>query len=303
MHPTPPTPEDIRATAGLIRKIRPAFSPIIHFYEALFTAQEESRLAQTLSPVTIEPDLLTLKLENQMPLIDPSQFPVDMDQAAALFRTACGLAMAHAPQMAGDAETLLDRMPVGDAGTGDAGLGSLFSAVLESRQPDLEAMAGTWGVPVQTLLFFAVSAMAPSLAVAAEQLAVYLNDTPPQKKGYCPICGSHPEVAFLDKDGKKHLVCSLCSHSWQTRRMGCSFCDSTDTRLQHYFYSNEEKEYRVYLCDNCNNYLKVVDLRELDRTFIPKLEQIASLHLDYKAREKGYTHATLGKDTAGTDFI
>ncbi|MCP4718541.1 MAG: formate dehydrogenase accessory protein FdhE, partial [Desulfobacteraceae bacterium] len=77
---------------------------------------------------------------------------------------------------------------------------------------------------------------------------------------------------------------------------GCVFCDSTDKEDQHYFFSNEEKEYRVYMCDNCHNYIKLVDLRQLDRAFFPKLEQITTLHLDYKAQEQGYTNATQGSD-------
>jgi len=74
--------------------------------------------------------------------------------------------------------------------------------------------------------------------------------------------------------------------------MGCVFCDSMEKDDQHYFFSSEEKEYRVYMCDNCHNYLKLVDLRELDRSFFPKLEQISTLHLDYKAQEKGYKTPT-----------
>ncbi|MCP4023885.1 MAG: formate dehydrogenase accessory protein FdhE, partial [Desulfobacteraceae bacterium] len=37
------------------------------------------------------------------------------------------------------------------------------------------------------------------------------------------------------------------------------------------------------------NYIKIVDLRQLERAFYPKLELITTLHLDMKAREKGYT--------------
>ena len=71
--------------------------------------------------------------------------------------------------------------------------------------------------------------------------------------------------------------------------MGCVFCGNRDPALQHYFFKQEEKEYRVDLCDHCRRYLKLVDLRELTRDFYPRLEQVCSLHLDMEAREKGYT--------------
>jgi FdhE protein len=34
----------------------------------------------------------------------------------------------------------------------------------------------------------------------------------------------------------------------------------------------------------------LIDLRQIDRAFYPKLEQITTLHLDMQAREKGYTN-------------
>ena len=49
-----------------------------------------------------------------------------------------------------------------------------------------------------------------------------------------------------------------------------------------------EKEFRVDLCDNCKKYLKALDSRETERKIYPPLEQISSLHLDYKANEMGY---------------
>ena len=70
--------------------------------------------------------------------------------------------------------------------------------------------------------------------------------------------------------------------------MGCLFCDATSKDSHHYFFTGEETEYRVYCCDECHHYIKTVDIREMGRGFFPKLEQIATLHLDMKARDQGY---------------
>jgi FdhE protein len=56
-----------------------------------------------------------------------------------------------------------------------------------------------------------------------------------------------------------------------------------------YLYSEEEKEYRVDACESCRKYIKTVDTRVLGRRAYPPLEQVASLHLDLKAAEAGYT--------------
>ncbi len=278
------TKDEISKTAAIIQKARPAYDALIDFYGQVFVAQEESRTHITLDPILIDPALLALKQENGMPLIDPSQFLIDQTRAGLLLKKLCDLAVAHAPKLANAGEKLSTALT-----NDELELPPLFSALLNNQ--DIEKTATKLDIPLEALTFFVFSAMAPAIQSCAVQLSAYLKDAPELKKGYCPICGSHPEVAFLDQDGKKFLICSLCAHEWQTRRMGCVFCDSMEKDDQHYFFSNEEKEYRVYMCDNCHNYLKLVDLRKLDRSFFPKLEQITTLHLDYKAQEKGYTNA------------
>jgi FdhE protein len=277
------TKEEIKKTAAIIQKVRPAYGALIDFYGHVFIAQAHSLSDITLSPIIIDPSLLALKQENAMPLIDPSQFLIDHTKATLLFKKICELAVAHAPKLANAGEKLLTAID-----NGNLDLAPVFSALIDNR--DLGETPGILDISTEDLTFFSFSAIAPSIQSCAAQLAAYLKDAPELKKGYCPICGSHPDVAFLDPEGKKFLICSLCAHEWQTQRMGCVFCDSTDKQDQHYFFSNDEKEYRVYMCDNCQNYLKLIDLRQLNRSFFPKLEQITTLHLDYKAQEKGYTH-------------
>ena len=284
------TQEDIRKTAGIIQKTRPAYGALIDFYGQVFVAQVESRTHITLEPIIIDPALLVLKQENGMPLIDPSQFLIDKTQADLLLKKICELAVAHAPKLSNSAEKLLMALTNGPHTNGTFDPSPVYLALLNGWQIDDHAKMLDITSEELTLFFF--SAMAPSIQSCAVQLAAYLTGAVDQKNGYCPICGSHPDVAYLDPDGKKFLMCSLCAHEWLTHRMGCVFCDSTDRQDQHYFFNNEEKEYRVYVCDNCQSYLKLVDLRQLDRSFVPKLEQITTLHLDFKAQEKGYTNAT-----------
>lgn len=287
----PPRPDtslqDIHQAAGLIQKIRPSYGPIIEFYCRVFHAQEKSRRELTLDPVFIAPDLLQLKFDNEMPLIDPSQFVIDRIQAKQLVKTLCELAMGHAPNLSAHAEKL-------KLGLEDLDLSLLFADILQNRQTHLDQEARRLKIPDPVLLFFVFLSMAPSLQSCGMQLAVYLKEFPEPRKGYCPICGSHPHAGYLDQDGKRFLICSLCAHEWHYKRMGCPFCEFSDTRLQQYFFTEQEKEYRVYLCDNCQNYLKVIDLRVLNRAFVPRLEQIATLHLDMKARQKGYASAAAG---------
>ena len=58
--------------------------------------------------------------------------------------------------------------------------------------------------------------------------------------------------------------------------------------ILHYFFSAEEKDYRIYVCDNCKKYLKTGDSRKADRLLYPPLEQVSTLHLDFKAQKMGF---------------
>jgi FdhE protein len=72
------------------------------------------------------------------------------------------------------------------------------------------------------------------------------------------------------------------------KRIFCPFCDHSDNKDLHYIFIEEEKEFRVDLCDRCKKYLKNLDARRADRLIYPPLEQVATLHLDIKAQEEGF---------------
>jgi len=282
------TEDQIRTTAGALQKTRPAYGPMIEFYSRIFSAQAATLAKINPDPIIIEDELLSLKKKNEMPLITPIQFRIDLKASKQLMKQICNLAVDHAPKLAKAGESLGQCL---DTDTID--LDQLFNALLDGMNIDDIAKKGK--INAEGLGFFGFSAIAPSIQTGAAQLSTYLKDTPTTNKAYCPICGSSPDLAFFDESGKKHVTCSLCSHAWQVQRMGCLFCDSMDKEAQHYFFTGEEKEYRVYCCDHCRRYIKTVDIRQLGRRFFPKLEKIATLHLDMKAKEQGYRN--LDQDT------
>ena len=279
------TAEQIRKVAVTIQKIRPDYSPMIEFYSQIFAAQAETLTGISPDPILIEPNLLALKQENKMPLISPVQFKVDLAVARDLMKALARLAITHAPKLTGAGEKISDALALNTID-----LDRLFTALLDSR--GIEDQSEALNLTPEELGFFGYNAMLPSIQACAAQLVAYLAEDSDHDKGYCPICGNTPNLAFLDDAGKKQVTCALCSHTWKVKRMGCLFCDADNQKKQDYFFSEEEKEYRVYYCDTCKNYLKTVDTRELERDFVPKLEQVATLHLDIKAREQGLTRVT-----------
>lgn len=275
--------EQMKQTTDLMKKVRPSYQPILDFYFRVFSAQEKSKQEISLPPILIEPDLLKIKQKNKLPLIDQSEFLIDLTAASRLFNTICDLAYELAPKLSANALRLKKAQ---QNKTFD--LDTLFSAILNNQSLALDELATLLDVSAYELVLFGYLSIYPSIQHCSEQLQTVRKNMPDLKKGYCPICGNHPDMAFLDKDGKRHLKCCFCSHQWETGRMGCVFCENNEKNMQHYFYTEEEKEYRVNLCDKCRHYIKVVDLRQMDRPFCPNIEMISTLHLDMKAKEQGY---------------
>ncbi len=120
------------------------------------------------------------------------------------------------------------------------------------------------------------------------------------QNGYCPVCGSLPSIAWLDKPtideknaylagggGKKHLHCGLCGASWRFRRGACPACaEEGNGVIEILRESGPSHGERLDWCTKCKGYCPTVDLRE--REFTPDLEAaaIGMMHLDMVAARK-----------------
>jgi len=90
----------------------------------------------------------------------------------------------------------------------------------------------------------------------------------------CPVCGARADVAYLDKDGFRHAVCSRCDSRWPVPRILCLRCGEKDAKkIEYYPY---EEGYRLYHCHSCDGLLPAVDLREAGRLDLAKLRAAAA---------------------------
>lgn len=293
------TSEQISNSASYLKQIRPAYEPLIDFHKEMFIAQEESKAYLDLDPIVIDHNKLKLKINNGMPLTDSSKFVIDPGQAETLLLKLCNMALEKAPHLSRSAEQIIMAFS-----KKKFKVENIFNALLKNDYNVLENILKPVDINADALIFFAFEAMIPSIQTCSAQLSHYLRpeskviSSPEEllwKKGYCPVCGNIPQMGFFNQDGEKHLVCSFCLQRWKTSRMGCSLCQNSEKDKQHYFFNEEEKEYRVDLCDNCGKYIKFVDLRELTRAFYPPLEMLCTLHLDMQAIEQGYVGVVQNK--------
>jgi len=270
-----------RAVAG-VKGARPAYQDILAFYERLFLAQEVSKEKTVPKSIDISEEILAIKREESFPLISPKDFAIDLVAAEALLRELCGLATEANEVMAHVGRHIMAGL---DNGSLDPS--SLFAKILDEGDAQWDEQGKKANVAGTALAFLVYNAVKPSLCLCAQQVAAYLEKDVPWEKGYCPICGHGPALAMLRDAGQRFLLCSFCGYQWGASRVFCPFCENKDQKDLHYFYSDEEKEFRVHVCDVCKKYIKTVDTRHMTRPFYPFLEQISTLHLDMLAREQG----------------
>jgi hypothetical protein len=108
------------------------------------------------------------------------------------------------------------------------------------------------------------------------------------RRGYCPICGGSPDLAFLKGDiGARWLLCSRCDTEWLFQRLECPYC-GTQEQNALVFFTDDAERYRLYVCERCKCYLKAIDLRKTEGDVPLPLERLYTLDLDAQARERGY---------------
>ncbi len=271
-----------RAVAQLAA-IRPAYEAMLGFYGPVFAAQAHAADKTFPGEIPVDRALLEMKSNEGFSLIEPTTFTVDVPAAEKLLVQICDIAIRSGEKLGAAGEALTRAVREGVAMTG------LFADVLEDkgRIADFARTVDVSPEMISLLLYLAVK---PSVEAGARKLAVRLTGSP-KNQGNCPVCGSKPIIGELDAEGRQWSHCGLCWHRWPATRMACPFCNNRDSASLEYLYTDDEPEYRVNLCGGCRRYLKVVDTRKMDRRFYPPLEQVASLHLDMLAAEKGYAHA------------
>lgn len=107
------------------------------------------------------------------------------------------------------------------------------------------------------------------------------------QEGRCPVCNSIPSLSFIKKDEGRTLYCSFCEGRGPWHRTGCPYCQNRDIYKLDILEIEEEKEFRIDLCNGCKSYIKTVN-DILPKGYTPELLDIISLPLDIIAQGKGY---------------
>ena len=272
--------EKLRKRIQQIKKKRPAYGEILEFYRKVKEAQVEVKASLKIDPIKFKKEWKELVSKEGFSLIQKEDFPVDIEASAKLFQALCQIGKDENPYMAERTrkiEEAVDNKKID--------LKKLLKEGVKEQR--IEQVADELGLDKKVFSFLIQSSIRPSIEAGMEQLR---NEIDPETwlKGYCPVCGSLPSLSLLKEEvGKRYLLCSYCSYEWRIDRLFCPFCNNKDQESLHYVFAEGEEAHRIDLCDKCHQYIETIDYRKLEE-LDPVLEDLATLHLDILASQKGY---------------
>jgi FdhE protein len=141
---------------------------------------------------------------------------------------------------------------------------------------ELATWAGLSPEPLRTALTLVVRS---ALRAHAAALAPLLQQPERWQRGYCPVCGSWPDLAMLDpfRPGRE-LHCARCSTRWALFETFCVYCGND--ALSEVFVPDFGGVNGLQICERCRGYLKTVspsdDERPVDGRTLAGLDRRAS---------------------------
>lgn len=272
----------IRKQLESLRKEAPHLTTVIEALEDLFVAQAElkGRIPATdFTDFTID----QVSYVQGSPILAKMDFRLDM----SLFRDAVGSVLKAMrkgfPKVAGQLDAiekgLLGQEPVSQ---------EILTALTSGNRTEIKKAAEKLNVDQHILDMTLTQILKPFAQKRSESLPTLPEDLQ-WSKGYCPVCGSWPELSFLEgKEGFRWLRCSFCGHEWKFLRIQCPFCETDDQTRIEIIYSEDRPYQRAELCSKCMKYIVSMDFRDLAFASPRSIASLGLVHLDVLAQERKY---------------
>ncbi len=252
-------------------------SSFLEFYKGLLGIQAWAEERIKLPEPSLSKKAASHRITNGLPLMRLDELDLDWSLLDEVFRKVATI-FADFPELLGDVpESLLDSHS------------RLSKKVVKAwfNGTDLPTRIAVDNINEHVLGAIVNAAMKPFL-VAYSKALIDMVEQNRWGKGYCPICGGSPDIAFLEKEvGGRWLMCSRCDAQWRLQRLACPSCGNQDSKLLSCF-SDDTGVYRLYVCDKCHTYLKAIDLRNTKEDISLSLERLMTLDMDVQGQKKGY---------------
>ncbi len=249
----------------------PGLASYYRFYRTIFLLQDAAKNDITEMLELMDENILEARAAQGLPQLAFSQLPFEPDRFQVLASDLAEALVRYRAEESGEDDMMVP------ANT------DWVSLAKERFAPEGDERGEPGVVELATDL-----ALMPYLEWASEQIAPCLKEIR-WGRGNCPVCGGDPNFAYLEKEaGERWLVCSKCRAEWKHKRLACPFCGNEDHTKLRYYPAGENKDYRLYVCDDCQRYLKAIDLRKVEGEVILSVEPVLTWSLDVAAREKDY---------------
>jgi len=256
------------------------FPRFVNLYCELLRIQSETKSRITVKS-GIADSLINDRLRNGVPALSFKDFSPDWDEVGKTFQQIVSWATKGSEHPPGEIESLRN------IAQNTSTLKNAAKAWYHGNS--LTTMAKELNVN-DTLLTSVVGATLKPFLSAYASLILPKANQQLWRLNYCPICGSKPDFAYLDKEiGARWMLCSHCDAEWLFLRLGCPYCGTQNQdSLAHFTYEEKPCLYRLYVCDECHTYIKAIDLRCTDSEILLPLERVMTLDMDRQGLEKGY---------------
>ena len=235
-----------------------------------------------IKPVEVEKGIRDIKQQEGFPLFSREDLPLDFSAASDLLKKF----LEHLGATDRDDREGL-KMALKKADSTGEWSRNMFKTILKQDEKGLSLIAREVDLDSKVLQFLGQVALTPSIHALRDAMSSNI-DTDGWDHGYCPLCGSQPDMAYFAETGKRYLHCELCGEEWAFSRIRCPFCDNQDQETLGYFQAEEEEGFRVYFCRGCMRYLKTIDKKAFEEVAPLELENLATIHLDLLANENEF---------------
>jgi FdhE protein len=255
----------------------PELSQVIDLHTEIIAARSEIEV-QPPDTVPGQQEVGRL-LDERVPILRRYELEWDVEAFTALAMRVCDIGARHRQELAPQFEEVRGLLISDPEQTPN-----VVTRYLTEGKVDLPAgPSETQGL----LSFVLIHSLHPFLQAYAAALTPLMKDEQWYQR-LCPVCGGEPDFGYLEKEvGGLRLLCSRCDTVWTYKRGECTFCGNSEKETFAYYLGDDEV-YRLYLCDKCKRYLKVLDGRQTSLEPALPVQRIITLGMDISARQEGY---------------
>jgi FdhE protein len=236
-----------------------------------------------VATLDLAPERAAAKLAAGTPLLRGEALGLDAAELRDCFGRLAAAAVGAGAQGARPIQAALQRRALDPAELAQAVLDGDGAAVVEQAAA-LDVAGDLLGTLLRFSLFGPLSALAAQLKPLREATA--------WGEGYCPTCGGWPLLAEQrGLEQLRYLRCGICASEWQVDRLRCPFCANRDHEQLAYLFVEGQDSRRVATCDQCHGYVKVLNTLVPIPAYDLPVQDLATLHLDLVALERGFAPA------------